>query len=221
MIRKTLFILIVSIIPILTFSQDRISKHKIYLNWKTEPGNSKAYKYNFDSLVIKTIDNLKTLGVDTFGIYSKHYDDYYIDKRYSPQCEVIHWITYIQWIKNGKTYHQKILKCCIFEPILIEKSVLIRYYINSIFSINKGMIMPIITGASMVKGEIIPWLLGIEPHTIKYTLFCNLNGKSKFIEFYQCELDSKENLFYIENQNSVIISWKKMIDNQIDEIEND
>jgi hypothetical protein len=175
------------------------------------------YKNRFDPLVIDYIDNLKLSGVDTIGVYLKEYVGAITFD--SCECGNLPWIAYIHWIKNGNTFHQKITKCCKFEIKPIVSSFLIRYYDSCKAKIGKERIMPVITGASYnKKGEMLFHYMSID-HTTWYSIYCDLNGKSTLIAFKKYELENEEGLFHTENLNSTINSWRKIIDNQIDEIE--
>jgi hypothetical protein len=175
------------------------------------------YKNQFDSLVVEYIDQLKSSGVDTIGVYEKKYVGAYTTD--SCECGIIPWIAYIQWVNNGNIFHQKITKCCKFEIKPIESSALIRYYDNCKIKIDKERIMPVITGTSYNnKKEMLFHYMDID-HTTWYSIYCDLNGKSTSVTFNKYELESVENLFHSENLNSCLNSWRKIIDNQIDEIE--
>ena len=220
MIRKTIYIFIISFFPLLTYSQIKIDKQEILSKWRemekkfTKPIE---YKNQFDSLVVDYIDRLKLSGVDTIGAYLKKYvGAITVD---SCKCGATPWIAYIQWIKNGHAFHQKITECCKFEIKPIERSVLIRYYDNCRVKIDKESIMPVITGASYNnKGEMLFHYTDID-HTTLYSIYCDLHGKSTSVTFEKYELESEANLFHTENLNSNLNSWRKIIDNQIDEIE--
>jgi len=222
MIRKLLHITFIALIPLITFSQDKISKEEIYAHWlksKQKRTLDERYQSHFDSIVINTINSLKDSGIDTFGVYIL---DFVRTVRLD-SCEEANgkweWVAFIQWIKNKETYHQKLTKRCQFIPIVLDSSTIISFYIANKASIDRERIMPIITGASKDKnGNILFGYEGIANSTY-HSIYCYLNGASKFTRFDQYELDNKNNVFYSDNINSKINSWKIMILNQIKEIE--
>lgn len=206
----------------ISYSQQMLNKNEIFSYWINNNNgreNPSNYRIRLDSLVVDFIDKLRDNGIDTIGAYEVDYvGAYAID---SCMCQTIPWIAYVQWFDDGKTYHQKITKCCKFKPIQINHSVLIRYYISAQDRIDNKRIFPIITGASKnEKGEILLNLLMID-HTNHYSIYCDLNGQTRFTAFEQYELEDNKNLFYNDNTNSIINSWRKMIDNQIKEIGNE
>jgi hypothetical protein len=222
MIGKLLHITFIALLPLFAFSQDKISKEEIYSYWlksKQKQMLDENYRSHFDSKIIKTIDSLKDSGVDTFGVYSVDF----IKTVRLDSCEEANgkweWAAFIQWIKNKITYHQKLTKRCQFMPIELDSSAIISFYIANKTSIDKERIMPVITGASKDKnGNIQFGYEGIANSTY-HSIYCYLNGVSKFTRFDQYELDNKNNVFYLDNINSKINIWKIMILNQIKEIE--
>ena len=111
-------------------------------------------------------------------------------------------------------------ECCRSEIKPIVSSALIKYYNNCMVKIDQERIFPVITGAFYnTKGEMLFNEVMID-HTTWYSIYCDLKGKSKFVSFQKFELENEDNLFHKDNLNSIINSWRKIIDNQIDEIEN-
>ena len=214
---RYVFILLTSITPLVTYSQDRVNKQEIYRNW-IEDERTYGYKNQFDSLTVRFIDNLKNSGVDTIGVFkSESVGAVTTD---SCRCGLIPWDTCVQWVKNGISFHQKITKCCEFRPIKIESSALIRYYVNCKTEIDKSRILPVITGAYRnQKGHLIFEMIVVD-HTTHYTIFCDLNGHYRLIKFQSEYLTNENNIFYKENNQSIINSWKEIIKSQISELDN-
>ncbi len=212
-------LLLIVFIPLIIYSQNKVSKKEIYHQWNKSQiyfDSINNYTTQFDSIVVCFIKKLKSDGVDTFGIYSIEYPGYMSTD--SCECGMYPWEAYVQWIKDGKTFHQKITKCCSYKPKIIENSILISYYNNNRININKERIMPVIKGASKGKGGEILFHMEDVDHNQNYTIFCSINGKSKLTAFEQFELENKNNLFYQENINSFIFKWRELIDKQINKI---
>lgn len=222
MTRTTIYIILVSVIPLIAYPQGEISKQEIYSYW-IKNNNSRERPFNYrirlDSVVVVLIDKLKDSGIDTLGVYEEDYVG--ADASDSCMCETIPWIAYVQWIDNGLTYQQKVTKYCEFMPIQIDYSALISYYISTKTKISKGRIMPVITGASRNKKGDISLNIQMIDHTVHYSIYCDLNGKSRFTTFEQFEIENEKNLFYRDNLNSAINKWRKMIENQIKEVESE
>jgi hypothetical protein len=221
MTKKMINTVLISMITWIAYSQVEMSKQEIYkheISTSWEINKPDIFRTRFDSAIVKLIDNLKFSGVDTIGAYSEEdVGSYFLD---SCQCGNIPWIGYIYWIQNGINYCQRVSCRCMFEAVEIENSVLISYYINAKNQIDNNMIMPVIIRMSKnEKGEILSDIEMVD-HTIHYNIYCDLNGHSRFTTFQQYFLENENNLFYKDNQNSVINSWRKMIINQIEEIEN-
>jgi len=218
--KQTYCILILSIFPLFTYAQRKVSKIEVYSSWEkglNEKVKVGGYKPHFNHVVVAFVDSLKASGVDTVGVYAAEYVGYVtVD---SCMCDVNSWTAYVHWIKNGDVFHQKITMGCKFKPVLIGYSTLINYYISCRKNIDGERIVPVITYAKRNrKGDVI-YGIEIVDHTIHYSIFCDIYGKSKFVTFDQNELEEKSNLFYYENINSTINSWRKMVENQMAEIE--
>ena len=202
-------------ITFIGYSQNIINKDEIYSYWHT----TKYYQvrsaenvYMLDSVIISIIDSLKALGVDTIGLYNLDYIKYGRLHRGASWD----WVAYIQWIKNRKTYNQKITRYQISDEEIIDSSVIIKYFIDNKNVIKNEQIMPVITGASInEKGDTLFSIEGIG-NSEYHSIYCCLNGESKFTRFDQYELDNKNNIFYLDNKNSKINKWLKLIQNQID-----
>ena len=220
MIGKTLYIILISSIPLNVYSQYRMTKPEIYKYWiETSKylDDVDFYKTGFDSMVVNYIDNLKVAGIDTIGAYSLDYVGYFTSD--TCKCGIIPWVAYVQWTKKGKTFHQKITKCCHFKSKIIGYSVLIKFYTYNKKNIDNERIMPIIHGATKGKnGDIILDMAMID-HTEHYSIYCYLNGHSKFTTFEPFYLEKEDNIFYSDNINSTIINWQKLIENQINEMD--
>jgi len=220
MTTKIISTILISMISLVASSQVKMSKQEIYthmISTSFEFNKLEIYRTRFDSNMVKLIDSLRHSGVDTIGAYSEEdVGSYFLD---SSQCGIIPWTGYIHWVKNGMTYYQKISRRCKFKASEIDNSILIRYYINAKKQIDNEMIMPVITGMSKNKNGEILFDMEMVDHMVHYNIYCDLNGHSRFTTFQQYYLDNANNLFYEDNLNSVINSWRKMIINQIEEIE--
>ncbi len=219
--RKIIPIILTLIFPFIADSQNKMSKKEIFQYWiQTENNQIEGinYKSQFDSLVVKFIDNLKSSHIDTIGAYA---EDYVGSSTWdSCECGLTPWIAFVQWIQHGKTYQQKITKCCTYQSIFLNNSDLINYYISNKNRIDKERIMPVITGTSRdEKGQIL-FEMSMVDHTTHYTIFCNLSENSKLLTFTQYDLENEDNIFYTDNINSSIYSWRKIIENQIYNVRN-
>lgn len=220
MTNKTILLFLIFFTSQTIYSQNLMSKKEIYLSWTKHDNdreNPDNYKIGFESIVSTFIDSLKVFGVDTIGAYEQDYvGSEVLD---SCLCGIIPWEAYVHWIKNGKIYHRRFTKCCINETKQIEYSVLINYYSATKTKIDNERIMPVITGTSKGKnGETLIDFLIVD-HTTDFTLFCTLSGHSRFTRFQYYDLENKDGIFQKDNENSTINSWRKMIENQIEEIE--
>ncbi len=219
---KTILFFFITIITQTVYSQGLMSKDEIYSNWNKhhkERENPDNYKIGFDSIVSAFIDTLKSNNIDTIGAYEQDYVGAYVLD--SCMCGIIPWEAYVHWIDNGVTYHKKFTECCQYESIKIKYSVLINYYTSTQSKIDNERIMPVITGTSKDKNGKTLIEFSMVDHTTYFNLFCTLNGHSRFTRFQYYDLENKDGIFQKENENSTINSWRKMIDNQIVEIENE
>lgn len=214
--------ILILIIPLNLFSQGKISKQEIYAQIHDNMNKHNVtggYKTHFDSVVVHVLDSLKVSGVDTLGAYAEEYvGSYFLD---TCQCGNIPWIASVQWVHNGETYYQALTARCHYKPVRISYSTLIRYYINCMTTIDKETIMPVITGASINKNGEILYDMEMVDHTTHFTIYCDVKGHSKFTTFEDYFLENKKNIFYNDNINSTINSWRKMIVSQINETENE
>ncbi|MGE0088537.1 MAG: hypothetical protein AB7S50_03575 [Bacteroidales bacterium] len=219
MIRNLSFIISISCFSILSFSQEPVSKKDVYLDYvkhlkKNNPDN---YKFELDSIVAVFIDSLIKHGVDAFGVYEQ---DYVGAEMVDPcMCAIIPYEAYVNWIINGQVFHRKITKCCQFQTVQVEYSVMINYYKNAIEEINKARILPVITNAyKNEKGEIISEFVGVD-HTTEFIIFCSYGTKKSLTTFGYFELVNQKGLFQEENEGSILNSWRKMIESQISELD--
>jgi hypothetical protein len=221
MTNKTILFFFIAFMIQTVYSQELMSKKEIYLNWNkhdNERENPDNYKIGFDSIVSAFIDTLKVNKIDTIGAYEQDYVGAYVLD--SCMCGIIPWEAYVHWIDNGVTYHKKFTECCQYESIRIKHSVLINYYVAAKTKIDTEKIMPVITGSSIDnKGDTLIEFSMVD-HTTDFTFYCSLNGHSRFTRFQYYDLENEEGIFQKDNMNSAINSWRKMIDNQIKEIEN-
>lgn len=221
MTKEIIFCFLSLIITHKTFSQRTVTKDEIYKSWpdyfetRNNPDN---YKVGFDSIVSVFIDSLKINNIDTIGVYEQDYVG--AEVLDSCLCGIIPWEAYVHWIDKGVTFHRKFTECCKYEPIIIKYSVLINYYVAAKTKIDNEKIMPVITGTSKDKNGDPLIEFSMVDHTTDFTLYCDLNGHSRFTRFQYYDLENKEGIFQKDNENSTINSWRKMIDNQIEEIEN-
>lgn len=126
--QKIVTYILILFFPYFSFSQNEITKDEIYSFIRYIDVNRGHVENSFDSTVVVFIDSLKVARIDTIGIFSySSHGGFLSDSK--KKCRSP-WTVYIHWIKNGKTYHQKIEKNCKYESILIENSDLISYYIQ-------------------------------------------------------------------------------------------
>lgn len=221
MTNKTILFFLIAFMTQTADAQGLMSKKEIYINWNKHDNdreNPDNYKIGFDSIVSAFIDTLKANNIDTIGAYEQDYVGAYVMD--SCMCGIIPWEAYVHWIDNGVTYHQKFTECCQYESMKIKYSVLINYYSSAKSKIDKERIMPVITGTSKGKnGETLIEFSTVD-HTTVFTFYCTLNGHSRFTRFQYYDLENEEGIFQKDNENSTINSWRKMVDYQIDEIEN-
>jgi len=212
-------IVILLCFPTMIYSQTTYSKDEIYKSWTKITNRTKTqfdYRFHFDSIVISFIDSLKDSGIDTIGAYGEQYvGSYTID---SCECGMIPWMSVVQWIDNGQTFHRLMTECCDFKTKKINNSVMLRYYAICKNRIDHERILPNISSVSKdKKGEILLTFSMID-HTTHYLIYCDLNNHTRFLTFEEYDFANKESIFYYDNNNSIIKSWRDMIRGQIKEI---
>jgi len=217
--RKILNIILFSIIPFVSIAQDKLTKKEIYSTWCYAEENRNKIEAHFDSSVVVLIDSLKILKVDTIGIFAEYSSGGSFLYSESQKNRLSFWTAYIQWVKNGRSYYQKVEKYSFFEPKKIENSRMITFYINNKEAINVNRIMPTITKASMNQKGIFKFTTGSSTSSTAYQIYCELNGNSTLKNFESYDIENEDNLFYIDNQNSIVKSWWELIEGQIAEIE--
>ena len=79
--------------------------------------------------------------------------------------------------------------------------------------------MPNITSVSRDKNGELEFSFSMIDHTTHYLIYCDLNNHSRFITFEAYDFENKESIFYDDNNNSIIKSWRDMIKNQLNELE--
>ena len=206
-------------IPFVSIAQDKLTKNEIYSIWCYNVENRSIINTNFDSSVVVLVDSLEFfLKVDTIGIFEEYSASCFIltsegMKSISP------WTAYIQWIKNGKNYYQKVNKHKAFKIKEIEDSKLITFYINNKDSINLNRIMPIITAASLNEKGQFRFSTQTSTDFSIYTIYCELHGNSVIKNYTDYRIIIEDDLFYMENKKSIIKKWKEVIENQIGEID--
>lgn len=211
----------------LCFSQIKLSKKKILIEWNRiekinkerlnkEQGNQYK-KLPFNPKVTSFIDSLEQMGVDTIGVFTYVSVGYYnldtCDNEISP------WISYLQWKKNGAAPHNAIRQYCENPIISIPYSTIINYYNNCSKELKEEKIIPSIKGCVKDKDGKLSFLSLTVDHTVHFTIFCKQFKDYIQVNFKEYDLEEKQNIFYEENNNSRIKSWKNIIENQINEIE--
>lgn len=205
-------------IPLITIAQEKLTKNEIYSYWCYIEENRKKIESHFDSTVVAYVDSLKFLKVDTIGIYSESSSPCFILTKEGLNS-ISPWTAYILWVKNGKSFYQKIDKFKVFKPIVIKDSKLITFYINNKDAINSNRIMPIITDASMNEKGKFRFSTQTSSDYTAFAIYCELRGNSVLKTYRDYGLNIEDDLFYKENNNSIIKRWKELIKNQIVEIE--
>jgi len=172
----------------------------------------------FHENVNNFVDSLNGNNVDTIGIFDKSYPGFVADDSCS-NCGMFPWETYIHWRQGEKYFQAKITECC--EPQIreIDNSAILSYYINSSAQLDKEFIFPVTTGmVKNKKGELEIAGIGRD-HTVNYFIYCRLNEKKYAIQFDGFALEEERNIFLKDNLESPINSWRKLIENQIAELE--
>ncbi len=82
----------------------------------------------FNEKVINLYDSLKTIGVDTIGIYMDSYSGMVSND--SCDCNEFPWTAYIHWKENGSYFVNKIKCNCNFSKTRINYSMFLNYYLN-------------------------------------------------------------------------------------------
>ena len=219
MIKRIIYIACISSIPLISYSQDTLSKKEIYNIWRYEIENRKIIDTNFDSIIVSFVDSLKMSMVDTLGIFSRVVTGSYLR---NDTCEsgVSPWTAHIQWIKNGVTYTRKITQYCTFLTKEIDSSSLITYYLNNKEIIDKERIMPVILNATIKSNRKVVFSSQSTSSSTIYEIYCEYLGNSKFTRFEDYFFENEKNIYYSDNINSKTNIWRKLIEKQIREIDN-
>jgi hypothetical protein len=203
----------------LAFSQSNSLKQyyrDYYLHGEKYPGVNKSTKELFDPFIFSKLDQLKAQSIDTFGVFL--FDRIGLDEVDSCQDSLEYKLAFVQWVKNGVVYHQRITPKCEGVVKIINYSVLISYYINCRRTIDPEFIFPAIMGATNGKnGELIPLAeYDIPDYEI---LYCNLSGHSKYVSISVSVIMTDHGDFNKDNINSTSYSWCKITRNQLSEFE--
>lgn len=214
---QSFLLLMILILPTFLIGQTEQKKQEVYnqlLELRIRGNKQYPYKERFKEDVVSFIDSLESNGIDTIGIYRVDYVgfiSYDTCSNYLGEPKYI----YIQWRQNGASYHKNFNSTCNANTLQIEKSSIISYYLANTSLITKSIIMPCIIEIkdnTITSSDI--------SHDIGYTIYCRIRGKEYFDFFWDNDLICKENLYYEENQNSIINQWMKEIDKQIEKVEN-
>lgn len=204
-----------------------MTKEEIATEWKRSKKADlekfkKLYPEKFSKLPLETkiqrcIDSLIKENVDTIGLYTIKYIGY---ESYN-QCddESSPWKAYLQWKKNGYTFHQTIRKYCFYEPVHIDYSTIINYFNNCSRELKEEVIYPVIVGGGFDSEGYPSIILQLIDHQTTYKIYSRQSNDSIFVCFDEDAITDKTNIFYNENNTTRIISWKNIIENQVDEIE--
>ena len=225
--RLILLIIILSLNYISTYSQKRMTKEEVAIEWKRSKTVDleklkKLYPEKFTRLpleakIVEYIDSLTKESIDTIGLYTIKYIGY---ERYN-ECdnENSPWEAYLHWKKNGSTFHQTIRENCYFAPIDIEYSTIFNYFNNCSRELKKEIIYPVIEGEFDSEGSpsIIIHLIDHQP---EYKIYSRLSNDSIFVCFDEDAIINKTSMFYNDNNSTRILSWKNIIEYQINELEN-
>jgi hypothetical protein len=212
--RTIITLLVILFFPMLAFTQNKASKKEIYDCWNKEMKklSKNEIKAKLTPEILLFTENLKRQGVDTIGVYIEEYVGSITSD--SCKCGIIPWMSYIHWSKAGTKYFQKITKCCFFDQHEFTYSPIIDYYLNNKLKIDNAIIMPVILSASKNRwGRITKYETESIDHSTQHSIYLDINGHYKYIAFDQFELDNVSNLFYLENNNSIINAWIKHINN--------
>ena len=217
-------ITILLIINSYSFSQKKVTKSELKYNYSKFYSKQQAKiqsdkGFPFDKNTNAIIDSLLKNQVDTIGVFDRtiiggtitDMDSCYI-------CGDYPWETFIHWKKNNKYYQIKVTECCKPKMYIIDYSVIINYYINSEQKLKNEYIFPAITFETLTntKGEV--YCRDVD-HTASYFIYCIINGNKYGIKFRKFELEERDNIFLEDNLASPINSWKKLIEDQLNEIE--
>jgi hypothetical protein len=233
---KRLLLISFFIFPFVALSQKQIDKSSIIeserhfeakkLKRYLDSGLTKRDIYLTDE-INEYVKMLEKQSIDTIGVYLIYYTGY--ESMDTCKCCDRDWVAYIQWTNNGKTFHKhlhqhhkllKQYKYCNFDSVRIENSVLIDYYSSLKEKLKNEIVMPVTNIELNESTNEYDYFTTLIDHTAFYTIYCKLDNDSHIIEFDLFRLETKESIFYEDNQNLLTISWWKLLENQIKEIEN-
>ena len=233
---KRIYFISFFIIPFFALSQKPVDKSSIYENVKQfeekklqdllDSGFAYRDIYLFEELN-QYLNFLETKGIDTLGVYLEYFSNpWNFD---TCVCCDKEWVAYIHWTKNGQIFHKHLHSLhkwieknnyCNFDSIEIENSVLIDYYSKWKKKIKNEIIMPVTRIELNDSLNEYEYFFSAIDHTPEYTLYCKLGNDWHYFDFDLYQLETKDNLFYEENNSLISISWWKLVENQINKIEN-
>jgi hypothetical protein len=220
--KKTIFFLLLNImISVAIYCQHKANNVDFYSYWKLQNNEKKitenSYKSQFSKQVVNHIDSLISIGIDTIGVYHEAFPGY----KTSGECDAGSdpWTTYVQWEKNGKAYQKEFTQRCKFKEQEIGIAMIIRYYINASSKIKNEIIYPVITKINRYKnGKIKSSVSSYIDHCACYKIFCLIKRDATLKRFDEYQINENTNLFYQQNMESATNSWRKMIENQINNV---
>jgi hypothetical protein len=217
--KKTVcFLLLNMMISVVIYGQQKTNNADFYSYWKQN--NEKkitenSYKSHFGKQAENHIDSLISIGIDTIGAYTEAFPGY----KSNDECDAgsnSPWVTYVQWEKNGKAFQKEFTQSCRFKEKKIGIAMIIRYYINASLKIKKETLYPVITKIYRSNnGKIKNYDTSYIDHCACYSIYCLIKRDAILKRFDEYQINEKTNVFYKQNMESAINSWRNMIDNQV------
>lgn len=167
------------------------------------------------------IDNLRSQGIDTIGVFNTSCSGWYGGDDADPCMHIgINDNTYIQWQKAGKLFMAKINECFSYKTLEFKNSVMFDFFKTYKTNIKQEKIFPDGCELKIVNGDTICEGFIIGDHTCKTIVALYTPTDSVRIYIQDNDFEKKpSNAYYEHNMKLKSYKWSRLIQYQIEEIE--
>lgn len=218
--KKSYLLILILFAGFPNFAQDTDSKQEFTDYWKNHKikqrdsllnieGNSHGQIF-FLPKIREQIEYLINQDIDTIGVFMKDYIGFASND--SCDCDIDPWTGRIFWIDKKILYSQDIQACCVSVQEKNDSIEFFQFFSSNKEKINQEVIFPVVKSIKRHQNGKISPIVTILNHDINYSIFCKYGQDKTYLSFDLDEIENEISIYHIENRNSQINLWRKLIE---------
>lgn len=173
---------------------------------------------SLNSRLLKFVDSLKSLNVDSILVFSTAYPGY----SSSLSCDTGRLFpieTYIIWNSNEVTNIKKIKGNCKSDMVINPSLNLFDFYNANAEKINSEIFMPVIFSGKMNKDKTISYSYSWIDHEPCYSFYYKVGNFKRSFHFSESYIENKQSLFRDFNLALAAYHWWLTIKKELEKVE--